>query len=318
MCFSNRPVAVDEKVSIKIVELDSQWKGALRIGFSTHDPKQMSRPLPKFACPDLTVKPGFWAHSLLEKYMEKDKQIDYYVSESGNVHYGINGKDKGVLFRGVDTREPLWAMIDLFGKCTSIELVASIKNISNDVNSGKEQYIINGATNMESTDKQGVPLRPLKFHLKCGRHAQVIENDNCKDEDRKVAYRNAEEFSKGYVFLEDQIKVGERIVVQILETDASYSGSLAFGLTSCNPSQLSTHKLPENSDSLIYQQGYWVVSKDVAQSPDVGDELSFRINLDGTVDLSTNGNTSLVFVSILHIYCSRDRKFVLIIRLMSN
>ena len=110
------------------------------------------------------------------------------------------------------------------------------------------------------------------------------------------------------MFLEDPIKLDQKIVLKVLETDDLYSGSLAFGLTSCNPSQLSSHKLPENSDSLIYQNGYWVVTKDVAQSPDVGDELSFRVNKDGTVELSKNGNTSSVFVSILQTYCYKDLK----------
>ena len=282
--------------------MDQQWKGAMRVGFSAHNPKDLSRPLPKFACPDLTVKPGFWAHSLLEAHIEIKKQIDFYVSGSGNVHYAIDGQDKGVLFRGVDTRESLWAMIDLFGKCTSIELVATIMKTKNDgknEKAKKEDYIINGARNEKLTDKQGFQCRPLKFHIKCGRHAQVIENEDIEDEDRKVAFRHADEFSKGYVFLEDPIKLDERIVLQVLETDALYSGSLAFGLTSCNPSQLSSHKLPENSDSLVRQSGYWVVTKDVAQSPDVGDELSFRIKQDGTVELSKNGNTPSVFVSIL-------------------
>ena len=34
---------------------------------------------------------------------------------------------------------------------------------------------------------------------------------------------------------------------------------------------------------------YWVVSKDVASSPETGDELSFGVNGDGSVEFSRNG-----------------------------
>ena len=34
---------------------------------------------------------------------------------------------------------------------------------------------------------------------------------------------------------------------------------------------------------------YWVVNKDVASSPESGDELSFGVNRDGSVEFSRNG-----------------------------
>ena len=40
-----------------------------------------------------------------------------------------------------------------------------------------------------------------------------------------------------------------------------------------------------------------MVSKDVADRPDVGDELSFQINIDGSVEFSKNGNIPSAFVS---------------------
>ena len=54
--FSNRPVMINERVSIKLAELSKRWSGVLRIGFSAHDPSTLG-PLPKYACPDLTSKP---------------------------------------------------------------------------------------------------------------------------------------------------------------------------------------------------------------------------------------------------------------------
>ena len=98
--------------------------------------------LPKYACPDLTGKPGFWAKALAEKYAESNALIHFYftrysvlqvalyttsdhpdVPSHGDVHYGVNGVDKGLFFSGVDARQPLWCMIDLYGNCTAIEMV---------------------------------------------------------------------------------------------------------------------------------------------------------------------------------------------------
>ena len=90
--------------------------------------------LPKYACPDLTNKNGYWAKALPDRSLETNAVIHYYVNSHGEVHFGINGGDLGVFFSGVDTRQPLWALIDLYGNCTSIELVDSRRS------SSKENY----------------------------------------------------------------------------------------------------------------------------------------------------------------------------------
>ena len=87
--------------------------------------------------------------------------------------------------------------------------------------------------------------------------------------------------------------------MKVLATEYSYIGSLAFGLTNCDPSTINLRDLPEDSDLLLDRSEYWVVSKDVANNPDVGDELSFKIDLDGSVEFSKNGNMPSAFVSII-------------------
>jgi hypothetical protein len=142
----------------------------------------------------------------------------------------------------------------------------------------------------------------MQFHLGCGQNAQIVDSGNNTEDDRKVAFRRAEEFAQGYVFSQDIIKPGERIVVKVVETEYSYIGSLAFGLTNCDPSSINLRDLPEDSDLLLDRSEYWVVSKDVANNPDIGDELSFKINVDGSVEFSKNGNIPSAFVSNLFIF----------------
>ena len=118
--FSDRPVEVGERVCIRLTELSIRWSGVLRLGFCAQvwtrvtmsscvitnvfqDPLTIQS-LPKYACPDLTGKPGFWAKALAEKYAESNALIHFYFTGNGDVHYGVNGVDKGIFFSGLDTR----------------------------------------------------------------------------------------------------------------------------------------------------------------------------------------------------------------------
>ncbi len=92
--------------------------------------------------------------------------------------------------------------------------------------------------------------------------------------------------------------LGERIVVQVLGTEEAYIGSIAFGLTNCDPASIDVQNLPEDSDLLLDRSEYWVVSKDVASCPAVGDELSFQVSRDGSVEFSKNGNIPSVFMHV--------------------
>lgn len=74
-------------------------------------------------CADLTNKAGYWAKALAERFCERDTILFYYVTTAGDVHFGINGEEKGVFFSGVETRGPLWAMMDVYGNSTAVELL---------------------------------------------------------------------------------------------------------------------------------------------------------------------------------------------------
>ncbi len=87
--------------------------------------------LPKYACPDLTNKPGFWAKAVSDDHAAEGSLVHYYVGPNGYVYFGINGQDKGHIFTGVDTRQQLWALMDLYGNCTAVELVDGRNNVAN-------------------------------------------------------------------------------------------------------------------------------------------------------------------------------------------
>lgn len=129
--FSSRPVQINEEVVIRLTELSNSWSGALRLGFTAHDPVTLEGNLPKYACPDLTNRPGNWAKALGERYAVQGTVLHYYVNATGEVFFGINGEDKGLFLNGVDTRGPLWALVDIYGNTTTIQILDELRLLNN-------------------------------------------------------------------------------------------------------------------------------------------------------------------------------------------
>ena len=124
ICFSDRPVAINERVYIKFRDVSTSWNGAIRFGFTSSGPASLnSAQLPRYACPDLTNKPGNWATALSERFNKKHAVLSFYVTRGGDVMYGVDGQDHGRLFGGVSTSSRLWAIIDVYGNTVSVELV---------------------------------------------------------------------------------------------------------------------------------------------------------------------------------------------------
>ncbi|XP_015116963.1 protein neuralized isoform X2 [Diachasma alloeum] len=328
--FSTRPVRIGEKVCVKFLEMSNNWSGVIRFGFTSNDPIHLRNGLPKFACPDLTNKPGYWAKALAERFAAHDTVLFYYVTSAGDVHFGVNGEEKGVFFGGVETRGPLWAVIDVYGNSTAIELVDPNRQHFNNIRRGAEHSNEDNAqpsrhTAMDDASNAGrdvveriivpsmqnvcihhepdvelpglrfqppgVLFAPLPFHPVRGRNIR-FSNQQC------VATRSDTEFCHGYAFTSRPLLLGERLVVQVLSTEPMYVGALALGLTSCDPSRLSPEDLPDDSDLLLDRPEYWVVSKDVASSPQPGDEIAFTVTHYGEVQMSKNGGPPNVVMHV--------------------
>ncbi|CAG2102849.1 unnamed protein product [Medioppia subpectinata] len=105
--------------------------------------------------------------------------------------------------------------------------------------------------------------------------------------DSTVAQRNGD-YCQAYVFAERPLRLGQKLVIQVLQTDDRYKGSLAFGLTTCDPSTINSNDLPEDSHQLLDRSEYWVVIKDVANGPQAGDEMAFKMTESGEVHMTHN------------------------------
>lgn len=100
------------------------------------------------------------------------------------------------------------------------------------------------------------------------------------------------------MFTKRPLNLNEKLVIQILKNDQLYTGNLGFGLTTCNPGQLSAADLPADSHKLLDRTEYWVVIKDVLVNAKAGDELGFTINNLNQVQLTKN---NLPPVTLMHV-----------------
>lgn len=84
-----------------------------------------------FIVSDLTSKSGFWAKALSERHAVLDSVLFFYVDAGGDVHYGLNGESKGVFMQGIDTRAPLWVLLDIYGNSTIVEFLDCRPQLNN-------------------------------------------------------------------------------------------------------------------------------------------------------------------------------------------
>ncbi|XP_059485618.1 protein neuralized isoform X2 [Neocloeon triangulifer] len=325
ICFTARPVSINEKVCVKFIEVSDNWSGVIRFGFTSNDPSTLRGNLPKYACPDLTNKVGFWAKALAERYAVRDSILFFYVTSTGDVHFGVDGEEKGIFFTGVETRGPLWALLDLYGNCTAVEIIDSRQlsnsrislpsscqadtavscsdsihmSSSSSTSSDIDRILASSMASMRLQQQQvaqpklqkspprvpAAALNPLAFHKLCGRNMRLSYNQ-C------VASRLDSEFCNGYVFTARPLCIGETIVIKVLATEPMYVGALAFGVTSCDPGILKPDCLPDDSDLLLDRPEFWALKKDVASSPLVDTELAFQLHSNGQLTLNVNGGPS--------------------------
>ncbi|KAI8483079.1 E3 ubiquitin-protein ligase neurl1b [Branchiostoma belcheri] len=309
--FSDRPFRIQEKIRLKFTQTTDGWSGVIRFGFTTQDPNSIqASSLPRYACPDLTNLPGYWAKALPERYAERNNILCYYVRRDGSVCYSVNNEDKGLFFAGVDTSSPLWGLVDVYGNSTEIRIIdgdqeedpndagAMALDPSDialgrlgllDSNNALENLTLESEGTTDEVDDNypnlhrlpdilsdvwGIPrdsLQEMQFSTTSG--ANVIFREN-----RTVAKRRGNEFCKGVTFTSRPLEVDETIFVQVIEVTPRYLGGLAFGVTSCDPQLLNAFiDLPDDSESLMDRPEYWVIYKDLSV-PDEGDQLTFTIN----------------------------------------
>uniref|UniRef100_A0A914XS96 NHR domain-containing protein n=1 Tax=Panagrolaimus superbus TaxID=310955 RepID=A0A914XS96_9BILA len=129
LVFSDRPIEIDEIVCIRLTEVCNSWSGVLRFGVTNVDPASFRDiELPKFACPDLTAKTGYWAKALADRYSIQGSVLHFHLSTLGTLYIGCNGYSKGSYLHEIDVSKPLWVMMDIYGKSVAVEFLNEIND----------------------------------------------------------------------------------------------------------------------------------------------------------------------------------------------
>uniref|UniRef100_A0AAQ4PFM1 E3 ubiquitin-protein ligase NEURL1B n=1 Tax=Gasterosteus aculeatus aculeatus TaxID=481459 RepID=A0AAQ4PFM1_GASAC len=124
--FSHRPVHLYEKVRLRLSGVHTGWSGALRFGFTSLDPGELTpTDIPKYACPDLVTRPGYWAKALPERLALRDNVLSFWADRHGRVFYSINDGEPILFHCGLSIGCPLWAIIDIYGITQEVTLLES-------------------------------------------------------------------------------------------------------------------------------------------------------------------------------------------------
>ncbi|XP_069467814.1 E3 ubiquitin-protein ligase NEURL1 isoform X3 [Ambystoma mexicanum] len=318
--FSNRPVVIYEQVRLKITKKQCCWSGALRLGFTSKDPSRINPDsLPKYACPDLVSQSGFWAKALPEEFANEGNIISFWVDKKGRVFYRINDSAAMLFFSGVRTTESLWALIDVYGLTRGVQLLdselippdclrprsftairrPSLRRENEDTrlsvslcDLNLQEENLQMMTTMcpipqNSLNSQHCHLLPsqlesdLRFHQLRGAHIKMLD-------DQTVARLEHAREERTLVFTSRPLRTNETIFVKINKSNASRTGTLSYGVTSCDPGTLRPSDLPYNPESLVDRKEFWAVCR-VAVPLQSGDIVGFVVNSEGELHLSHNG-----------------------------
>lgn len=115
------------QVRLRLTGVHTGWSGALRFGFTSLDPSELdAADIPKYACPDLVTRPGYWAKALPERLALKDNVLSFWADRHGRVFYSINEGEPILFHCGLSIGCPLWAIIDIYGITQEVTLLGKI------------------------------------------------------------------------------------------------------------------------------------------------------------------------------------------------
>ncbi|XP_072050350.1 protein neuralized-like [Amphiura filiformis] len=269
--FGNRPVAPGEKVTIEIKSTSADWSGALRFGFTNHDPDTLNpQKLPKYAR-DLTGKPGYWADAVPNENLIKGVVISYFYTADNAMKCSTDGQvwetfEKSVKKKKyMDTDKPMWPLLDVYGNTTSVKLVTGLDNVASNFKAMK--------ATIDSRSK-------MKFHSTC--HGKNI----ILSEGSTVATRIGS-FDHGIVFGDRPVALGEKVTIEIESTSSDWGGALHFGFTNHNPDTIDPKALPKDAfRELAKKPGYWVSAVTNESLVKAGVKFSYFYNAENIVRCS--------------------------------
>ncbi|KAK1889948.1 Neuralized-like protein 4 [Dissostichus eleginoides] len=133
LVLSKEPLKDRDVFTVRIDKKVNSWSGSIEIGVTALDPGALD-----FPSSATGLKGGSWivsgcsvlrdGRSVLEEYgkdldqLSEGDRVGIQRSARGELHLWVNGQDCGAAASGLPPK--LWAVVDLYGKCTQVTVVS--------------------------------------------------------------------------------------------------------------------------------------------------------------------------------------------------
>uniref|UniRef100_A0A8C7RQZ1 Neuralized-like protein 4 n=1 Tax=Oncorhynchus mykiss TaxID=8022 RepID=A0A8C7RQZ1_ONCMY len=269
LVLSREPLRDRDVFTVRIDKKVNSWSGSVEIGVTALDPACLD-----FPSSATGLKGGSWivsgcsvlrdGRSVLEEYgrdldqLAEGDRVGIQRSARGELHLWVNGHDCGAAASGLPTR--LWAVVDLYGKCTQVTVVSCEppssmeRDTERETVEGHEELfdVFNnaivgaGTGNTGSTNNSPAGVAglgavtggmmtndALLFHEKCGTLIKLSNNNKTAERRRPL-----DEFNNGVVMTNRPLRHNEMFEIRIDKLVDKWSGSIEIGVTTHNPNNL--------------------------------------------------------------------------------
>uniref|UniRef100_A0A8B9KI47 Neuralized E3 ubiquitin protein ligase 4 n=1 Tax=Astyanax mexicanus TaxID=7994 RepID=A0A8B9KI47_ASTMX len=276
LVLSREPLRDRDVFTVRIDKKVNSWSGSIEIGVTALDPAALD-----FPSSATGLKGGSWivsgcsvlkdGRSVLEEYgrdldqLGEGDRVGIQRNGRGELHLWVNGQDCGTAASGLPSR--LWAVVDLYGKCTQITVVscepppntegeeceedeeereeeaapARPDKFPNNLESDTGGSSTNNSPSGSSGGTAGIPMGSggmttndaLLFHEKCGTLIKLSNNNKTAERRRPL-----DEFNNGVVMTNRPLRHNEMFEIRIDKLVDKWSGSIEIGVTTHNPNNL--------------------------------------------------------------------------------
>uniref|UniRef100_A0A671PAT7 Neuralized-like protein 4 n=1 Tax=Sinocyclocheilus anshuiensis TaxID=1608454 RepID=A0A671PAT7_9TELE len=271
LVLSREPLRDRDVFTVRIDKKVNSWSGSIEIGVTALDPAGL-----EFPSSATGLKGGSWivsgcsvlkdGRSVLEEYgrdldqLGEGDHVGIQRNGKGELHLWVNGQDCGTAASGLPSR--LWAVVDLYGKCTQVTVVSCEPPPEMD---GEEDEEVSRAhsrpdkfpNNFEPDSGGGSSSNSspagssggvaglgvagggmttndaLLFHEKCGTLIKLSNNNKTAERRRPL-----DEFNNGVVMTNRPLRNNEMFEIHIDKLVDKWSGSIEIGVTTHNPNNL--------------------------------------------------------------------------------
>ncbi|EDV96611.1 neuralized-like protein 4 [Drosophila grimshawi] len=281
LVFSAEPLVDDVLFEVVIEKKNHSWGGSIEIGVTSESPEDLEL----VACAT-AMRNGTWVMSGIDVRKDGRRLIEYYgtdletLNENDRVGvmrtsnhdliFYVNGESMGIAAKNMP--KPLWALVDLYGRCVQVSLCptdacSSLFNSSSELlDSPLQQPLqqvvqnldvpmsvdvsvvdscsldalarlnLNGNASCSSSSGIGdfydVNDR-LRFHTRCGSLVKLVPNFRSAERRRPL-----DEFNNGVVMTHRPLRDNELFEIRIDKLVDKWSGSIEVGVTTHNPTVL--------------------------------------------------------------------------------